>query len=168
MWVPGDLSHMWKWDILANLWNFVSLKREGVRLIRWKKGMFLRIVFSDTDSVSLFSQFPYNNATFEKYFPKFLLQNSDKFSLQNFEKFSLQKLSEWQWISGGATKKSCFAVYIITHNRIIWNKKIEMHLLNELFLDVTLGGFFFYFSTFRSTWKPNNRFPLKKSADLLL
>ena len=40
-----------------------------------KKGMFLRIFFSDTDSVSSFSQFPYNNATFEQYFPKFSLQN---------------------------------------------------------------------------------------------
>ena len=40
-----------------------------------KKGMFLRIFFGDTDSVSLFSQFPYNNATFDQYFPKFILQN---------------------------------------------------------------------------------------------
>ena len=37
--------------------------------------MFLRIFFGDTDSVSLFSQLPYNNATFEQWFPKFLLQN---------------------------------------------------------------------------------------------
>ena len=37
--------------------------------------MCLRIFFGDRDSVSLFSQFPYNNVTFEQYFPKFLLQN---------------------------------------------------------------------------------------------
>ena len=37
--------------------------------------MFLRIFFSDTDSVSSFSQFAYNNATFEQYLPKFSLQN---------------------------------------------------------------------------------------------
>ena len=40
-----------------------------------KKSMFLRIFFGDTDSVSLFSRFPYNNATFEQYFPGFSLQN---------------------------------------------------------------------------------------------
>ena len=43
--------------------------------IRRKKGIFLRIFFGDTDSVSLFSQFSYNNAIFEQYFPKFSLQN---------------------------------------------------------------------------------------------
>ena len=31
--------------------------------------------FGDTDSVSSFSQFAYNNATFEQYLPKFSLQN---------------------------------------------------------------------------------------------
>ena len=40
-----------------------------------KKGMFLRIFFGDTNSVSSFSQFPYNDATFEQYLPKFKLQN---------------------------------------------------------------------------------------------
>ena len=29
-----------------------------------------------------------------------------------------------------------------------------MHLLKEMFLEVTLGGFFFDFSIFRRTWKP--------------
>ena len=38
-----------------------------------KKGMFLRIFFGDTDCVSSFSLFPYNNATFEQYLPKFSL-----------------------------------------------------------------------------------------------
>ena len=47
----------------------------GGGLIRWKKGMFLRIFFGDTDSLSSFSQFLYNNATFEQYLPKFSLQN---------------------------------------------------------------------------------------------
>ena len=37
--------------------------------------MFLRKFFGDTDSVSSFSQFPYNNATFEQYLPEFSLQN---------------------------------------------------------------------------------------------
>ena len=36
-----------------------------------------------------------------------------------------------------------------------------MHLLKEMFLEVTLGGFFFDFSIFRSTWKSKNRFSLK-------
>ena len=48
-------------------------------LIRWKKGMFLRIFFSDTGSVNLLSQFPYNNATFE----------------QNFHKLSLHNIENW-------------------------------------------------------------------------
>ena len=39
-----------------------------------KKGVF-KFFFVDTDSVSSFSQFPYNNATFEQYLPKFSLQN---------------------------------------------------------------------------------------------
>ena len=33
-----------------------------------------------TDSVSLFSQFPYNNATFEQYSPKFSLQNIENWA----------------------------------------------------------------------------------------
>ena len=37
--------------------------------------MFLEKIFGDTDSVTSYSQFPYNNATFEQYFPKFSLQN---------------------------------------------------------------------------------------------
>ena len=40
-----------------------------------KKGMFLGIFFCDTDSISSFSQFPYNNAIFEQYLPKLSLQN---------------------------------------------------------------------------------------------
>ena len=40
-----------------------------------KKGMFLRIFFSDTDSVSSFSHFPYNNIKFGQYVPEFSLQN---------------------------------------------------------------------------------------------
>ena len=43
--------------------------------IRWEKGMFLRFFVGDTDSVSLLSQFPYNNAIFAQYFPEFSLQN---------------------------------------------------------------------------------------------
>ena len=39
------------------------------------KGIFLRIFFGDTDSVSSFNQFPYNNAKFEQYLPKLSLQN---------------------------------------------------------------------------------------------
>ena len=54
---------------------FFFLGVVGVGLIRLKKGMFLRILFGNTDSPSLFSQFPYNSATFEQYFPKFPLQN---------------------------------------------------------------------------------------------
>ena len=42
--------------------------------------MFLRNFFGDTDSVSLFSQFPYNNAIFEKYLPKFSLQNIENWA----------------------------------------------------------------------------------------
>ena len=37
--------------------------------------MFLRIFFGDTDSASLFIQFPYYNTTFEQYFPQFSSQN---------------------------------------------------------------------------------------------
>ena len=37
----------------------------GVKVNAVKKGMFLRIFFGDTDSVSLFSPFLYNNAIFE-------------------------------------------------------------------------------------------------------
>ena len=40
-----------------------------------QKRHFLRIFFGDTDSISSFSQFPYNNATFEQYLRTFLLQN---------------------------------------------------------------------------------------------
>ena len=50
-------------------WVGICLGRQkfggGRRLIRWKKGMFLRIFFGDTDSVSSFSQFLYNNAIFD-------------------------------------------------------------------------------------------------------
>ena len=77
-----------------------------------KKGMFLRILFGDTDRISLFSQFPYNNVTFEQYLLKFSLQ--------------------------------------------------KMHLLKEMFLEITLGRFFFDFSIFRSTLKPKNHFSLRK------
>ena len=52
----------------------------GGRLVRWKKGMFLRIFFGNTDSVSSFSQFPYNNAIFEQYLPKFSLQNIENWA----------------------------------------------------------------------------------------
>ena len=45
--------------------------------------MFLRIFCGDTDSVGLFSQFPYNNATFEKYLPKFSLQNIENLASDN-------------------------------------------------------------------------------------
>ena len=47
----------------------------GGGVIRWKKDMFLRIFVGNTDSVSSFSQFPYNNKIFEQYLPKFSLQN---------------------------------------------------------------------------------------------
>ena len=62
-------------------------------------------------------------------------------------------------------EKSCFAVYIIIRNRIIWNKNIKIHLLQEMFLEVNLWGFFFSpdFLIFRSTWKPKNWFSLKKN-----
>ena len=40
-----------------------------------KRRHVLKNFFGDTDNVSLFSQFAYNNATFEQYFVKFLLQN---------------------------------------------------------------------------------------------
>ena len=63
----------------------------------------------------------------------------------------------------GASKKSCFAVYIITRNRIIWNKKNKMHLLKYMFLELTLGGFFFEFWIFRSTWNAKNGFSLMKN-----
>ena len=71
-----------------------------------KKGMFLRIFFDDTDSVRLFSQFPCNNATFEQYFPKFSLQN-----IENCARMTVNLRRRLE--------KSCFAVYIITRNRII-------------------------------------------------
>ena len=45
-----------------------------------KRGMFLRIFFGDIVSVSLFSQFTYNNSTFEQYFPKFSLQNIESWA----------------------------------------------------------------------------------------
>ena len=45
-----------------------------------KKGMFLRIFFCDIDSVSSFSEFPYNDATFEPYFPNFSLQNIENWA----------------------------------------------------------------------------------------
>ena len=40
-----------------------------------KKRHVLKNFFGDTDSVRSFSQFSYNNATFEHYLPKFSLQN---------------------------------------------------------------------------------------------
>ena len=63
--------------------------RGGVNSV--KKGMFLRIFFGDTDSVSLLSQFPYNNATFEQYFPKFSLHN-----IENWASDSESPLCKWQ------------------------------------------------------------------------
>ena len=68
---------------------------------------------------------------------------------------------------GRRAKKSCFVVYIITRNIIIWNKKFKVYLLKEMFLEVTLGGVFFDFLAFRGTWKPKNCFSLRKSANLL-
>ena len=86
-------------------------------LIGWKKGMFLRIFFVDTDSVSSFSQFLYNNSTFEQYLPKFSLQNIENWASDS----NLRRRLE----------KSCFAVYIITRKKIIWNKKITPILTSE-------------------------------------
>ena len=60
-----------------------------MRMILWgeggggnsvKKKQVFKNFFGDTDSVSLFSQFPYNNATFEQYFPKFSLQNIENWA----------------------------------------------------------------------------------------
>ena len=48
---------------------------KGGRVNSVKKSHVFKNFYGDTDSVSLLSQFSYNNATFEQYFPKFSLQN---------------------------------------------------------------------------------------------
>ena len=46
--------------------------------------MLSRIFSGDTDSVSSFSQFPYNNATFEQYLLKFSLQNIENWASDSY------------------------------------------------------------------------------------
>ena len=121
------------WGLIYVDEKYLNGKGGGGRLIWWKKGIFLKNFFGNTDSVISFSQFSYNNATFEQYLPKFSLQN-----IENWASASLK----------APQKKSCFAVYIITRNRIIWNKKIKVHLLTKMFLEVTLRRFFFRFFNF--------------------
>ena len=100
--------------------------------------MFLRIFFGDTDSVSLFSQFPYNNATFEQYFPKFS-----------------RKLLEKNLFCG-------------VHHNLQQNHLKQKNQKAFVKGDVSRGNpgriFFFDFSIFCSTWKPKNRFSLKKKS----
>ena len=65
------------------IFRFCTLKLDCLLIIYIYFGFFTTkensskdpMKFSDADSVSLFNQFPYNNATFEQYFSKFSLQN---------------------------------------------------------------------------------------------
>ena len=68
----GQTKHLLRITIDEHFKNF-NLGGGGVNSV--KKGMFLRIFFGDTDSVHLFTQFSYNNATYKQYFSKFSLQN---------------------------------------------------------------------------------------------
>lgn len=94
-----------------------------------EKGIFKKQKFSDTDSVSLFSKFPFNKATFEQCFLKFVLK--------------ILKIERVLVNLRRRLEKNCFVVYTITRNRIRRNEKIQMHLLKDMFLDVTLGAFYF-------------------------
>ena len=111
--------------------------------------------FGDTDSLSSFSQFPYNNATLRQYLSEFALQNIENWASDSKSPEAPRK------------KLLCGVRYNSQQNHLR-TKKIKVHLLKKMFLEVILVGFFFDFSIFRSIWKPKNWFTLKKSANLLL
>ena len=116
--------------------------------------MFLRIFFGDTDSVSLFSQFPYNNATFEQYLSNFSLQN-----IENWE--SASKSPE------APQKKLFCGVYHNSQQNHLKQKNQNAFVKGDVSRG-NPGRISFRFFNFRITWKLKKWFSLKKSANLLL